>query len=260
MSHLADARMLTQRLTALLHRNGIYVVRSGDMRWWADLVESRGGWANPTFLPELCHGPAEFLAAFAAGERGDDFAAAIAWRVLQTDDYVARMRGGTEWAPDAAAIGWPEWDLAAAPRIAGRVHDRGGAFTDPARRHNRLVWYMTGLQWCIAAQDGADFVVSHTLPAITGTQLPRATYGYDRVAIMPPQAFPWHPAPIATAMVWSDAHAIRQEVARRLRYLRQRHADDLRGTAVGYEAYQAAIEGADPVWAAAVDEGHPRPA
>lgn len=257
MPDRANARVLAQLLTALLHRHGRYVVRSADMRYWADLVESRGGWANPSFLPELQDGRAAFLAAFAGDGR---FAGAIAWRVIECPDYVAMMRSGQEWAPEATAVGWTDWPIDEAPKIAGRIHDRGGLYVEPGFRGERLSWYLTGLQWCAAIDDGADFVVSHTLPKVSTTALPRAVYGYEHLAVMPEHRFPWHPAPFASALVWSDAHAVREEVARRLRFLRQCHAEDLGHAARGYQRYQDAVEGAAPVGAAPVDERDPRTA
>lgn len=257
MSDQASARLLAQQLAALLHRHGRYVVRSADMRHWADLVESRGGWANPSFLPELHGERTVFLAIFASDGR---FAGALAWRVLACDDYVARMRAGTEWAPDAAALGWTEWPIADAPRIAGHIHDRGGLFVDPAFRGDRLSWYLTGLQWCEAIDDRADFVVSHTLPKVSTTSLPRFVYGYDQLAVMPEHSFPWHDHPFASALVWSDAQAVREEVARRLRFLRQCHAEDLGHAARGYERYQRAVEGPALLGTAPVDERDARPA
>ena len=250
----ASARLLAQRLVSLLHRFGHYVLRSSDLRYWADLIESRGGWVNPSFLPELHGDRGEFLAIFTADDR---FGATIAWRSIKTDDYAARMRAGTEWAPDATAVGWTEWPVERIPLIAGHVHDRGGLFVAPEAQGNRLSWYLTGLQWCAAIDDRADWVVSHTLPKVSATKLPRAIYGYENLAIMPEHPFPWHPQAIATAVVWSDTHAIRQEVARRLRFLRQCHAQDLRAAAVGYERYQQAIEDPNAVRPAPMDEGEP---
>lgn len=256
-----NPRLLTQRLQSLLCRHGHYVLRSADLRHWADLVESRGGWVNPSYLPELHDGPGEFLAIFAIDPAGGDrFAAAIAWRVVHSDDYVAGMRDASEWIPDAAAFGWTEWPIRDAPLIAGRVHDRGGLFVAPEFRKSRLSWYLTGLHWSIAVDDRADFVVSHTLPKVSGTKLPRAVYGYENLAIMPEHAFPWHPAPMASALVWSDAHAAREEVTRRLRCLRQCHADDLRGAAVAYERYQDSVERPHSVGATTVQERDTRPA
>lgn len=258
MPHIAIARALSHEVNALLHRHGYFVQRGSDMTYWGDMIRSRGGWVNPTFMPELHPEPAEWFMIFAGDGR---FVATIAWRVLQTDDYVARMRAGTEWSPDAAALGYQEWPIGPAPLIAGRVHDRGGIFVDPALRgQSRFSWYLTGMHLTMFVQDGGDFVVSHTLPKVTEGKLPRYVYGYDQVTIMPEHTFPWHAHPFASAMVWSSAEAVRQEVARRLRFLRQYHGHDLGDIARAWERYQRAIEASDPADAAAVQERDTRSA
>ena len=247
----ATARLLTQRLSSLLFRCGFYVARSSDLHYWESLLKGRGETVNSAFRPELHDEPADILVV----HRGNDdaFAGTIAWRVLQTDDYVERrLRTGRQWIAEPSAVDWQPYEISGAPRIAGRIHDRGGLYVDPAFRGHRISWYLTGLQWAIALADQADFVVSQTLPKISATRLPQAVYGYEHFWPMPQHHFPWRSEAFAPALVWSDAQAIRDEVARRLRYLRQRYAQDLGDAARGYERYQQAIEGSESLAVPAV--------
>jgi hypothetical protein len=253
--------MLTQEVTGLLHRAGFYHVRTGDAGWVADLIRSRGGKPNLTFLPELGHGPSEAFVLFHAGEHGDRFAATISWRIIETDDYVARMRDGTEWAPDAEAVEFQHWPIREAPTIAGRVHDRGAIWADPEfRGGRRLSWYLTGLHLPMMVEDGADFVVSHALPGVGTSKLPRYVYGYDHVDPLPEHRFPWYRHPFVNHMVWSDAHGVRQEVTRRLRFLRQYDADDLGAAGRAWERYKQSVEGPAAPYAATVQERDARQA
>lgn len=246
-----EARVLATLLGRLLHLGGYYVVRSGDLRYWADQVEAAGAWANPTFLPELNDDPAQALLLFNAQAR---FAGTIVWRVIETADYLERMKSGQEWIPEPERVGWTRWEFDG-PELRGRLHDRGGLVVRQDDQGKRLGWFLTGLAWCAAIDDRVDAVVSHTLPKVSDSKLPWAVYGYGNFEVLPPHDYPWHPSPFSEALVWSDAEAVRQEVTRRLRILRQRHAHNLRDAAIAYERYQEAQKGAGALQAPAVNEG-----
>lgn len=246
----AEARLLATQLGRLLHRGGYYVVRSGDLRYWADQVEAAGFWANPTFLPELNADPGQALLLFDDSAR---FAGTIVWRTIETDDYLERMKSGREWIPEPERAGWTRWEFDG-PVLQGRLHDRGGLVVTRGAQGKRLGWFLTGLAWCAAIDDRVDAVVSHTLPKVSDSKLPWAIYGYGNFEVLPPHAYPWHPEPFSEALVWSDAESVRQEVSRRLRILRQCHAHDLRSAAVAYERYKQAPEGPGSTASAAVNE------
>ena len=245
---------LSHFVSRLLHANGFFLLRSSDMDYWSNLMESHGAWVNPHLYPGLFNDKSEFLALF---EASGSFAATIAWRSLNTDSYADLLKTGHAWSPEPEALGWTDLDLRGGEEISGFIHSRGGLWRRPDLKDSRLSWFLTSIQWSIALDEGVDFVVSQAKPDVADGGLTQRLYGYAKSHMLPPHYYPWVGSTFAAELVWSDAEAIRDEVSRRIRFLRQCHTKDLRSTVNSFERFQQSEKRPEAVRTPPVNERKP---
>jgi hypothetical protein len=209
------------------------------MAWWEDAVRSHGAYVIPHLFERLFDQPSEYLAAFTPD---GGLACAIAWRITETDSYVADMASGHAWIPEPEASGFVRFQPGVRVEIAGKVHVRGGLFTVPKHRSGGLAWAITTIAWTLALDDGADFVVSQTRKNVSELNISRRVYGYRHDIPMPQQAFPFFEEPETFNLVYSCRDDIRDECLSRLTFLQQRYGKDVRAISRGWKDYQAAKE------------------
>jgi len=213
-----------------LHKNGYYAVESDDMETWSAIMDSKGAFVNPQFYPEIYGGREITL----YNAKNDKFAGTIAWRYMESGDYVEDMVNGTAWLKAPDKLGWKGLDRGDfSETVSGRIHSRGGLLVED--EGHRLSWWLTSLQWTYAVEDNVDFVVSHASPANAGAKLPTRIFGYSHIQSFEPHYGPQFAGPVQAHFVWSDKDEVLAEVNARTVFLRQCKEPDLRYCAELYE-------------------------
>jgi hypothetical protein len=169
----------------------------------------------------------------------------MAWRILQTKDYVEMMRDGTSWTENLGAIGWKSLKIDNPPQISGQIMCRGNMYSpsmQPDKRGsgNRLSWYMATLLWCIAAEKKVDFVVSHAHEHIVENGMQDYLYGYAHHLKMPKHYWPWFGVEVPAYMVWSSASDVGDYLLSQRRFHRLGKYSDLRETVTAFTAHRQA--------------------
>lgn len=239
MDDVRLARNLRQEVVRALHGSGFWVDRGSDMAWWEDAVRSHGAYVIPHLYDEMFGDPSEYLAAFSGNGA---LACAIAWRLSETDNYIADMADGRAWIPEPEASGFLRFSPDVRERIGGKVHVRGGLFTVPVFRQGGLAWALTTIAWTLSLDAGADFVVSQTRKQISEMEIARRVYGYHHDIPMPQHDFPFFDAPETFNLVYSSREDIRDECRRRLAFLRQRYGNDMGTISRAWKRYQSSQE------------------
>lgn len=243
--HSGNTGFIRRVLTAMLSDSGFFVDRGTDMGSWCDIVTTHGAHPNPQFDPNIFEQTGGYVSLYHSNTRR--LASTIAWRAIETADYVADMRDGTAWFPNPKAVSWTDLTLDATPKpkIAGKVHCRGALFSPPRDGNRskagsglRLSWYLTNLMWCLHAEEEADFVVSHAHVDIVDNGLPRRLYGYARTIPMPTHTWPFHGETVPAYMVWSSRREIEEHLGSLASFLRQVKSRDQRSLAGAYETFQ----------------------
>lgn len=215
-------------LRIYLQKRGYFYKITEDLFEWCARLTHHGAMVNPQFdWSNLDQSNSKGALLY---DGADELIGSIAWRIIETDNFMHELETGRLKFDDPISAGWHYQDLGASPAaraIRGRVSSRGGIVS--WRKGERISWFMTTIAMIQSLRAECDWNVGQTLESITDAGLAERFYGYRRACRLAPRFHPTTGRQTAMTLVWSSAEEVAEEIQTRSLALESAtHDEDLR--------------------------------
>lgn len=240
-------------LTDAMNRSGVFYTISHDMDVWFQRMATAPQIMAVNAAFDSTHSDQSRSFWIDVHDRHGEPMAMIANKLVETDSYVSMMMNGTAWYDRPGP--WPVMtlNLSPEPRIAGRIHARGGLYAYPKYRKRGLAYAATRLMRSISLANSVEWTVSVTSQAGVSRNLPIDVYGYTYCELALRNApIPFFGKPVDLYLVTVSRADMAAQLRGDIEWLRMRRHEDLGQIGAEWRSSQRHDQAVEPTRIATV--------